>query len=522
MKSQPVILIGFYQIQSMAIRTLDAVLRRADIPVHSIFFKEMGPNCILEPPEAADIEALVKLVKELDPLFVGLNVFSVHAQLAAQISDRIRRETGTLIVWGGPHPTVSPESCLTHADAVCIGEGEDALIELAVALREERPFQHVRNLWFKHGAEVVRNQLRPLISDLDTIPFPTLADDQMHYIDHGRAQSPPPPGQTYAYPIMSSRGCPFRCTFCLHQPLRELYKGLGPYLRRHSAGYVIEELRRGRGRYPNLVDVHFWDDIFTLDERWLREFTEIYRAEIGVPFICYCHPLVAQRPALEMLKRAGVKVMTMGVQTGSARIRKEFYHRRESNEDVIAAASALRRHGIEYCIDLILDNPLETFEDHQVTLELLLRLPRPFLLSCESLAYYPGYALTRTLLERGAIGRDDIEDVRLMNLHRSSFVLDLRRTDEALFWECIYYMASKRSFPESIIRRLSRSRPAQRHPRALARALRLTTDYVQTADNRSGLSRLRIIVVGRLLRMYHGLQNLMRRVRSGRGSVFSR
>jgi radical SAM superfamily enzyme YgiQ (UPF0313 family) len=264
------------------------------------------------------------------------------------------------------------------------------------------------------------------------------------------------------------------------------------------------------------VDIHFWDDIFTLDAQWLREFTKIYRAEIGLPFYCYCHPLVAQRPTLEMLKRAGVRMMTMGVQSGSARIRKEYYRRDESNEEIIAAAENLQHYGIDYCIDLILGNPVETFEDHQQTLELLLRLPHPFIVECETLANYPGYALTRTLLERGAIRREDVEDVRLVNLHRSSFILDMQREDEILFWDCLFYMASKRSFPEGMIRRLSRSPLARHHPRALARLLRLTTDHVLTLRNRSRLGLLRIIVVGRLLRIFRRIQDTVCRPPRGR------
>ncbi|MCE5229386.1 B12-binding domain-containing radical SAM protein [bacterium] len=507
MKTQPVVLIAFYQMHSMAIRTLDAVLRRADVPVHSIFFKQTGLNYILEPPQPDDVDALVELVKRLDPLLVGLNVFSVHCQLAAQVSARLRRETGALIVWGGPHPTVCPEPCLDHADAVCIGEGEEPLLELAAALREGRPFHHVRNLWFKRDGALIKNELRPLIADLDTLPFPTLMDDRMFFIDQGMPQALPALDQTFAYPHMTARGCPFRCTYCLHQPLRELCTGLGPYVRRHSVGYVIEELRRARRRYPNLVDIHFWDDIFSCDVPWLREFAEIYRAEIGLTFVCYCHPLVAQRPALELLKRAGVRLMTMGVQSGSPRIRNEYYRRVESNEDIIAAATTLHDCGIEFCIDLILGNPLETFEDYQLTLELLLRLPRPFIVECEPLSHYPGYALTRTLLERGAIRPEDVEDVRRVNLRRSSFMLDMHHEDNSLFWDCLFYMASKRSFPAGMIHRLSRSPLARRHPRALAHLLRLTTDHVLTVNNRSRLGGVRIFIVGRLLKIYRRLQD---------------
>jgi radical SAM superfamily enzyme YgiQ (UPF0313 family) len=516
MSSQPVVLIGFYQIQGMAIRQLDAVLRRANIPTHTIFFKHCNENWTMEAPEPEDIEALIELVKELDPILVGLNVFALHRQLAAQITEKIRRETGTFVVWGGPHPTICPEDCLPHADAVCIGEGEEPLVELASALREGGPFHRLRNLWFRHEGKTIKNPSRPLIQDLDLLPFPTLVDDQPHFIDRGRAQPMPALDGIYCHPLMTSRGCPFRCTFCVHQPLRELSNDLGAYIRRHSVKYVIEEMRRAKRLFPKLVGIQFWDDIFTFDEKWIREFTEVYRGEIGLPFYCYTHPSMARSSILELVKCAGVELMTMGVQSGSTRIRKEFYHRCESNEDILAATRTMRSHGIDYTIDLIVGNPVETFEEHQQTLDLLLSMPRPFQLSMENLAHYPGYALTEKLLEMGAIQREDVEDMKRANMQRSSFLLDMNRKDEPLFWECLFYMASKRSFPASLIRRLSRSRFVRRHPRVFARLLRLTTDSPQAVANQSHLSPLRKFVIGRLLKIYRRLQAYARLAPGGR------
>lgn len=519
MKRQPVVLIAFYQLQSMAVRILDAALRRADIPVHTLFFKQIGPSDIPESPTSAELDALAGLVKQLDPMLVGISLFSAYSRLAAQISERIRQETGALIVWGGPHPTVCPEQCLQHADAVCIGEGEAPLTELATALRDERPFHNLRNLWFKLDGRLIRNELRPLLASLDWLPFPTLAHEQMHYIDRGRRLSLPPPGQIRTYPVMTSRGCPFRCSYCQHQTTRELFAGLGPYLRRHSVGYVIEELRGVRRQFPNLEGVSFWDDVFTCDANWLGEFTERYRAEIGLPFFCYCHPLMTPRPVVEMLKRAGVSFMVMGIQSGSARIRNGVYHRDESDREIIDAAETLRAFDIDYSVDLILGNPLETAEDHRKTLDLLLSLPRPMLVMTHAMTHLPDTALTQALLERNVIGREDVEDRRLLTFSRKSYLLDLHRGDEDLFWDCLFYMAGKRSFSAGLIRRLSHSPFARRHPRALARLLRWTTDFEQTMENRSPLSRLRVLTVRRLLKVYHRLQDCIRqrrRLRSAR------
>jgi radical SAM superfamily enzyme YgiQ (UPF0313 family) len=493
--------------------TLHAVLDRAGIPVRSVIFKQLGSSWISKPPDARDIDALVGLVKQLDPLLVGMSVVTAVFGFAAEIAARLRRETGALILWGGIHPTLCPEDCLAHADAVCLGEGEGPLVELASALRAGQPFHHLRNLWFRHDGRIIKNEMRPLITNLDEVPYPSSADDAMFRVDNGRVWPMPPVSERLSYAIMTTRGCRYRCAYCLAGTLHRRTGGLGPDVRRHSVGYVIEELRQAKRTYPNLAHVHFWDGIFTLDRQWLREFAEPYRAEIGLPFFCYGHPLATPPSAVALLRKAGVDEVAIGIQSGSPRVRNQQYQRPETNEDILRTAATLRRFNVRYIVDLIIDNPLETSEDYQMTLDLLLRLPHPFALVSNHLIHMPDTPLTRMLLDRGAIRREDVEDIKAYSLLQRSYLLDLQRDSEVLFWDCLFYMASKRSFPQGLIRWLSRRSFVRRHPHVLARLLRLTSDSVLTIDSRSRLSPVRILVVGRLLKVYRGLQGMMRRFR---------
>ena len=159
-----------------------------------------------------------------------------------------------------------------------------------------------------------------------------------------------------------------------------------------------------------------------------------------------------------LLRASGATAMTMGIQSGSERIRRDLFHRLGTNEEIVRAAHVLNRHGIACSYDIIMDNPLEDEQDRRQTLDLLLALPRPFELHTTTLTHFPQTDLTRLLLERGLIRREDVEDMAQKSYERWSPSLDPRRDRENLFWDNLFYLASKRRVPERLIRSLSRSR----------------------------------------------------------------
>jgi radical SAM superfamily enzyme YgiQ (UPF0313 family) len=199
-----------------------------------------------------------------------------------------------------------------------------------------------------------------------------------------------------------------------------------------------------------------------------------------------------------MLREAGAAMMTMGIQSGSERMRKEYYNRHDTNEEIVRAARILRRHEMHCSFDLILDNPLEDESDRRATLELLLRLPRPFELHTHTLTHFPHTNLTNLLLERKLIRREDVEDVKQISMRQWSPSLAVGRSRETLFWDNLYYMASRQSFPEGLIHALSRSRLLRRWPQPLAWALRMTSDHEQTVRAGSRFDHWRVRMVRRL------------------------
>jgi|WetSurMetagenome_2_1015567.scaffolds.fasta_scaffold05784_2 anaerobic magnesium-protoporphyrin IX monomethyl ester cyclase len=498
-----VVLIAMYDIDSFAVRTLHAVLARQGFPVHSIFFKQLNENNTMDRETESEVQSLIGLLRRLNPILVGLSVRSTYFQLAACLSARIRHEIGCTVLWGGVHVTISPEECLDHADALCLGEGEETLVELAGRVSDNAAWVGIANLWFKRNGEVVRHALRPLIHDLDSLPFPDFLCADKYLIDKGQCRPLPDHAGRSFYWIMTSRGCPFSCTYCSNNALRRVYKDCGSYMRRRTVENVLEELALARKNFPNLSFVCFEDDVFTFDLSWIRRFQARYKEEIGLPFFCYCHPEMVTDEVIGLLRASGATSMTMGIQSGSERIRRDLFHRLGTNEEIVRAAHVLHRHGIACSYDIIMDNPLEDEQDRRQTLDLLLALPRPFELHTTTLTHFPQTDLTRLLLERGLIRRKDVEDMAQKSYERWSPSLDPRRDRENLFWDNLFYLASKHRVPERLIRSLSRSRCLRHHPAPLTAMLRLTSNYIQTAGYRSKFDLWRIRMVNKVLRKSH-------------------
>ena len=98
----------------------------------------------------------------------------------------MKKELTVPVIWGGVHPTIKPLECLQHADMVCIGEGEDAMLELVTKMSRGEDYLRTKNLWFKTGDQVIQNPLSPLPRDLDVYPFPDYSMDDHHIIFNDR------------------------------------------------------------------------------------------------------------------------------------------------------------------------------------------------------------------------------------------------------------------------------------------------------------------------------------------------
>ncbi|GAF97679.1 unnamed protein product, partial [marine sediment metagenome] len=193
------------------------------------------------------------------------------------------------------------------------------------------------------------------------------------------------------YQIITSRGCPFSCTYCLHGKIRELYPGQ-KYLRRRSVENVIAELeqRSSQGFFTPFLP--FYDEVFARDKKWIEEFARQYGRRIALPFTGYAHESLSTFEMLRSLQEAGMTSAALSFQSGSERICRDIYKRRNNYDRLVELAQRIHETKLfEIMVfEGLTNSPFETEEDCRATLEFLLRLPTPFYLQICKLAIFPG------------------------------------------------------------------------------------------------------------------------------------
>ncbi len=303
----------------------------------------------------------VQAALRLKPDVVGSSVYTGTQRYYLDISRRIKKRMDVLSVMGGPHPTFFPELIEEDGvDAICIGEGEYATLDLMNALQNGHPIESVSNWWIKSGGRIHRNPLRPLVEDLDELPF---ADRELLYRAH------PASGARKLKPFITGRGCPYNCSFCFNEAYSQLYKGKGRRTRRRSVDNVLREIREVRERYP-LDFVLFFDDTFILNKKWLQEFAPRYKAEVGLPFWCQVRPNLVTEEKIALFKDMGCVSVSFGLETANERLRYEVLNRAISDEQILKTCRILRQYQIRYMTNNMLGLPTGGLETALETLDL--------------------------------------------------------------------------------------------------------------------------------------------------------
>jgi anaerobic magnesium-protoporphyrin IX monomethyl ester cyclase len=412
-----ILLISINDVNAEGLRILSAVLKRDNHQSHIAFLKRYGAQftyalgedaadydwagvdrkgrqfryCRGSQITATERELLLSLVADINPQLIGFSVTTPLRKAAAEISQLLRSRFRTPIVWGGPDPTISAEDCLAYCDFVCIGEGEGTIADIAVALDNNTDLREVNNLAYLADGKCVRNPVNPLIHALDAIPFKDIDKQGKFLIDDDSLVSnfdEVSYSRNYRYHVISSRGCPHKCSYCCEEWYKRLYSKQA-FLRRRSVSNVICELKAAK-ETTGCKYVQFEDEVFSYDCDWLLEFRDQYRSQIGLPFGCYIYPNANIERQLTVLKEAGLVHTCLALQSGSERINKEVFHRVYDRDHLINTARLLTAMGIGYYTDVITFNPFETEEDLQATLDVLNELPKPFDLCVNKLYAVPG------------------------------------------------------------------------------------------------------------------------------------
>ena len=271
----------------------------------------------------------------------------------------IAKGKGCTVLAGGPDPSSSPMIYLRgDVDVVGIGEGEETILELATEL-DKGDLARVRGIAYKEDGHVSRTPPRETITDLDALPLPARdLVDMGAYLDrtrryHGHSQTT----------IMTSRGCPFHCTWCA-KPV------FGSKYRHRSPAKVADEMLQLKDTY-HPEEVRFADDVFTMNRKLtLQLCDEIEKKGAAIPFECLSRVDLMDSELIDRLRQVGCRRVLYGIESGSQKVLHSM-RKGITLDEVFEVSRLTKASGIEQYWFLIFGYPTEGAKDIKATMRLV-------------------------------------------------------------------------------------------------------------------------------------------------------
>ncbi len=269
-------------------------------------------------------------------------------------------------------------------------------MELLRALREGDDLKGVAGLTFMNGDDVVATPDRDFIPDIDVLPLPAwdlLPDLERYVVDfYGKR----------GFPLVTSRGCPFRCSFCYITPMWDRK------WRPRNASKVVEEIRTIQGHVPDIEAIVFAEDIFAINRHRVRQFGQVLKEDgMDIEWYCDIRADMMEQSTLELMYEAGCRHVYVGVESGSPRILEQIM-KDVSRKQILEGFDAAKKVGLNTTAIFMLGLPGETREDVEATVDLARRIRAT---RYEFVVYvpYPGTPLYSDAIRWGFIPPKTVE-----------------------------------------------------------------------------------------------------------------
>jgi len=303
-----------------------------------------------------DTEDVLKQIAEFKPALVGFTAVESQFRYVKYLASQIKKLHKCFIICGGPYVTLEPEVVLedkSSLDAVIIGEGEHTIVELAEKIEKGENWLTTNNVVYKDKKTncLVKRPLNPLIENLDSLPYPSLElFPYQQIID-----------QENMAMFHFSRGCPYHCGFCSNEALGRIYGKASNPVRFRSVESAIKEIEATLPKYKlrDSTILHFGDDLFIYNKKWLLEFCDLYKKRIGRPFWCTGRSNHISEDICSSLKDAGCTALMMSVESGNDYIRNKVMLRNIDRKILFKSFELCHKCGINTLATCIIGLPFE-------------------------------------------------------------------------------------------------------------------------------------------------------------------
>ncbi len=337
-------------------------------------------------------DKLIEYVEESDPDIVGFSVMTPQVEQFRPVSKLIKEKTGRTIAWGGAHCMFMSEDVMNYGcvDIICMGDGEEALLVLMDRIEAGEEYSDVKNLMVKTDEGWVRNSMFPPEENLDKYPFP----DRGLYYDK--------------YPLMANfavkrfittRGCPYKCSYCFEPTYFDMYKDKGKVFRRHSIEYVLEEVERVLEKYPTRR-VHFCDDIFNLNKPWVKEFSRRYKEQFDLDWSCNIEITSIDEEIIEAMVDGRCRGGTFGLECGVEETRINMLNKKITNARYVEVTDLLHKHNFMFLMNIMFCLPNESLDGAIESVRFATQL-KPYGIRVSILKMYKGTELANFALANG-------------------------------------------------------------------------------------------------------------------------
>lgn len=339
--------------------------------------RENGHEVDIYDVGVSNFDEALKYTKDKQFDVIAFSLYTTNLLDTYKFIEKIHR--GHTIIVGGPHATALPEQTMKDCyfiDYLVCGEGEETFVEILSNISENRNIENIKGVYYRKDKQIIKTDPRPYIENLDDIPIPTwdILEKYKYPMDmvvRGKK----------VMSIITSRGCPYNCSFCCKAVFGRKY-------RRRSPKNVVREIKYLK-EIHEVDELYFVDDLFAFDKQWLNKFyEELEKEQLSIPWKCLGRVDLLEYEDFKKMQEHGCYVIEFGIESGSSKILRDI-HKNITTEQARNAVKEAKRAGLAVHTFWIFGHRLDTEETIKETINLASEINSDFV-SFFVLVPFPG------------------------------------------------------------------------------------------------------------------------------------